>query len=218
MKKVSGSLTYANIVSTICLFLLLGSGAALAAQIVLPKNSVGAKQLKKAAVTPSKLSIAAKKTLVGGGQGPQGPQGLRGPQGEKGEKGPRGEQGAPGTLLSALPSGQTEQGAYGFASTRFDMSGNAYTPATEVSYPTPLSFKPAVEIIKSGAPPTANCPGEAENPTAEPGFLCVYGQREDVELDLENQPAEGRFGFLLFFEAPEGENYEDYGTWAVTAP
>src|SRR4051812_20626605 len=189
MKKLTNRLTYANVVSTLCLFLVLGGGAALAASVVLPKNSVGAKQLKKAAVTPSKLSIAAKKTLVGS-PGPQGAQGLRGPQGEKGERGLRGEQGAPGTLLATLPSGQTQKGAYGFASTRFDSVGISYTPGSEVSYPTPLSFTPTFEIVKNGGSPTANCPGAVGNPTAEPGFLCVYEQREDVELGIENLPAE----------------------------
>jgi hypothetical protein len=46
-------LTYANVVSTICLFILLGGGAY--AAVKLPKNSVGAKQLKKSSVTAAKL-------------------------------------------------------------------------------------------------------------------------------------------------------------------
>jgi hypothetical protein len=51
-------LTYANVVSTICLFLLLGGGAAYAASH-LGKNSVGAKQLKKNAVTTKKIKNGA---------------------------------------------------------------------------------------------------------------------------------------------------------------
>src|SRR5262245_25792513 len=46
-------LSYANVVSTACLFVLLG-GAAYAA-VELPKNSVGKKQLKKNAVTGIKV-------------------------------------------------------------------------------------------------------------------------------------------------------------------
>jgi hypothetical protein len=53
--NVRGKLSYANVVSTICLFLLLGGGAALAAT-ALPKNSVGAKQLKKDAVNGAKVA------------------------------------------------------------------------------------------------------------------------------------------------------------------
>jgi hypothetical protein len=214
MKKLTGKLSYANVVSTLCLFLLLGGGAALAASVVLPKNSVGSKQLKKGAVIPSKLSQGAKTALTGspGPQGPQGPQGPTGPQG------PRGEQGEPGALLSSLPSGETERGAYGIASTKADKEGSAYTPGIEVSYPIPLSFKPILNVIGVGDPPTANCPGNVENPTAKAGNLCAYAEREDAELSLENNPAEGHFGFLAFFETEDGDNYENHGTWAVTAP
>jgi hypothetical protein len=54
MRRLRGKLTYANVVSTLCLFLLLGGGAAFAA-IQLPKNSVGTKQLKKNSVIGSKV-------------------------------------------------------------------------------------------------------------------------------------------------------------------
>src|SRR4051794_2415107 len=56
--KLQGSLTYANVVSTLCLFLLLGGGAAFAAN-KLAKNSVGSKQLKKNAVTAAKIKAGA---------------------------------------------------------------------------------------------------------------------------------------------------------------
>jgi hypothetical protein len=47
-------LNYSNVVSTICLFILLGGGAYAAGK--LPKNSVGTKQLKKNAVKGSKVA------------------------------------------------------------------------------------------------------------------------------------------------------------------
>ena len=47
-------LTYANVVSTLCLFILLGGGAYAATQ--LPKNSVGSKQLKPGAVKASDIT------------------------------------------------------------------------------------------------------------------------------------------------------------------
>jgi len=53
LKKLRGRLTYANVVSTICLFILLGGGAY--AAIKLPKNSVGTRQIKKNSVTAAKL-------------------------------------------------------------------------------------------------------------------------------------------------------------------
>ncbi len=51
-------LSYANVVSTLCLFLLLTGGAAYAASH-LGKNSVGTKQLKKNAVTTAKINKEA---------------------------------------------------------------------------------------------------------------------------------------------------------------
>ena len=109
MKRLRGKLTYANVISTLCLFLLLGGGAAFAA-IQLPKNSVGARQIKRGAVTPAKISNATEQILAGdqgprGPQGPQGPKGARGPQGATGatgKTGPQGPKGEPGEAATAL--------------------------------------------------------------------------------------------------------------------
>jgi hypothetical protein len=53
MKSLRQRLSYSNVISTLCLFLLLGGGAAIAAGLA--KNSVGTKQLKKNAVTTAKI-------------------------------------------------------------------------------------------------------------------------------------------------------------------
>jgi hypothetical protein len=53
-KTLRGKLTYSNVISTLCLFLLLGGGTAFAASH-LGKNSVGSKQLKKNSVTAAKI-------------------------------------------------------------------------------------------------------------------------------------------------------------------
>jgi hypothetical protein len=100
LHRFLGKLTYSNVVSTICLVLLLGGGTAYAAAH-LGKGSVGTKQLKSGAVTPAKLSSAAKKTLTGpkgeaGATGPRGPQGAAGQKGDRGERGERGEKGDKG--------------------------------------------------------------------------------------------------------------------------
>src|SRR4051794_10827039 len=58
MALLREKLTYANVLSTLCLFLLLGGGAAFAAG-KLAKNSVGSKQLKKDAVTSVKIKAGA---------------------------------------------------------------------------------------------------------------------------------------------------------------
>jgi hypothetical protein len=56
--RLRPKLTYSNVVSTICLFLLLGGGAAIAAG-KLGKNTGGTKQLRKNAVTATKIKKGA---------------------------------------------------------------------------------------------------------------------------------------------------------------
>jgi hypothetical protein len=92
MKRLRSKLTYSNVMVTVLALVVLGGGTAYAATQMLPKNSVGPQQLKKAAVTPAKLSKAAKATLTGpaGPKGATGDQGLKGDKGDKGETGPRG--------------------------------------------------------------------------------------------------------------------------------
>ena len=53
MKQIRKRLTYANVMSSIAVFLVIGGATAFAAG--LGKNSVGTKQLKKNAVTPAKI-------------------------------------------------------------------------------------------------------------------------------------------------------------------
>jgi hypothetical protein len=92
MRRVRSNLTYSNVASTLCLVLLLGGGTAYAAGEMLPKVSVGTKQIQKEAVTPSKLSKASKAALTGpaGSNGATGATGATGPQGPKGDPGEAG--------------------------------------------------------------------------------------------------------------------------------
>jgi hypothetical protein len=53
VKQIRKRFTYANVMSSIAVFLVLGGAAVAATQ--LPKNSVGTKQLKKNAVTAAKI-------------------------------------------------------------------------------------------------------------------------------------------------------------------
>jgi hypothetical protein len=101
MNRIRGTFRYANVVSTLCLVLLLGGGSAYAASQLVPKQSVGSAQIKWGAVTPGKLSSAAKRAMTGatGREGPKGDSGAKGdtgPQGAAGIKGDPGVQGAPG--------------------------------------------------------------------------------------------------------------------------
>lgn len=103
MMSVRKRLTYANVMSSIAVFLVVAGGTAFAAT-QLEKESVGTKQLKKEAVSLAKINAAAKSALKGatgpagpaGAAGAQGKQGDRGPQGDRGLQGPQGLQGEPG--------------------------------------------------------------------------------------------------------------------------
>ncbi len=92
MKQIRKRFTYANVMSSIAVFLVLGGGAAFAAG-QLGKNSVGPKQLKKNAVTTAKIkngAVTGAKVKAGSlsasnfaaGQLPAGPKG------DKGDPGP----------------------------------------------------------------------------------------------------------------------------------
>jgi hypothetical protein len=58
VKKIRNRLTYANVMSTLAVFMVLAGGTALAAG-QLGKNSVGTKQLKKNSVTAAKIKTGA---------------------------------------------------------------------------------------------------------------------------------------------------------------
>ena len=77
-----------------------------AAKLILPKNSVGAAQLKKNAVNGIKVQNG---TLMAvdfkAGQLPAGPEGPQGPKGAKGDAGPQGLKGVKGDAGPAGPQG-----------------------------------------------------------------------------------------------------------------
>jgi hypothetical protein len=102
LARLRSGLTFANVVSLIALFVALSGGAYALSSI--PKDSVGARQLKKSAVTGSKIkngavtsskvkdhSLVAKdfkaQQLPGASPGQPGPPGPQGPQGAKGDTG-----------------------------------------------------------------------------------------------------------------------------------
>lgn len=95
MNRMRGKLTYANLMSSLAVFLVLAGGTAFAAS-QLEKESVGTKQLKKEAVSLAKIKTAAKESLRGQ-VGAPGAKGATGPQGIQGLKG---DPGAPGSAVA----------------------------------------------------------------------------------------------------------------------
>jgi hypothetical protein len=135
VKQIRKRLTYANVMSSLAVFLVLGGAAFAAAQ--LPKNSVGSKQLKKNAVTTAKIkkdAVTGAKVKNGSlaasdfaaGQLPAGPKGAQGARGEKGEQG---ERGPVGPTFGAFGEG----GCGDLSGTKFEecvSTGSVNLPAT----------------------------------------------------------------------------------------
>jgi hypothetical protein len=94
-------LTYANVVSSLCLFILLGGGAFAATR--LPKNSVTSTQIKNGAIKGrdiAKGAITAVNVKPGSLLGSDfNPSTLRGLQGATGPQGPAGKNGATSVVI-----------------------------------------------------------------------------------------------------------------------
>ena len=96
MKRIRSHVTSAHIIAMLALFVAMG-GTGYAA-LKLPKNSVGSKQIKKNAVTSTKVKNGSlKKGDFAAGQVPAGPAG---PAGKNGTNGTNGTNGAPGEAVA----------------------------------------------------------------------------------------------------------------------
>lgn len=196
-----------------------------------------------------------------GARGPQGPAGTNGTngtgtpglEGHEGKAGATGPQGPAGpTEFTVLPKGQTETGAWS------DFTGAEGNAATTISFAIPLAKalgSTAVHFVgESGKEqsifsltthefeegPTSACPGNAAEPAATPGNLCVYQGHhiEGVEsLDIPETVYDGGIGpanqeysaalftpgtavsgALIFLKRESGATQVNaQGTWAVTA-
>ena len=176
MQGIKGRLTFANVVATLALFIALGGGAYAATQ--LPKNSVGAKQLKKEAVTPAKLSRASKSALTGA-EGARGAVGARGPIGPKGDKGDRGEPGPAGDLNTELRRDVTLRGRFrvdAVAAKALDEHGDS------ISFGFTLAATPQALVVGKGQAGDSDCPGSVSDPSRS-GMLCSTGRRKKPGTD-----------------------------------
>lgn len=184
MNQIRKRLTYANVMSSIAVFLVLG-GAAFAA-VKLPKNSVGTKQLKNNAVNSAKVKDGS---LLGAdfaaGQlpaGPQGPKGEKGEKGDKGEKGEKGEKGASGATnvtvarveTTIAPGGSGSAVAVCPAGSR--ATGGGVNPVGVTAEAALIKSYPStggVSQAETGDTPTA-WGGWAHNPTGGTATLYVF--------------------------------------------
>jgi hypothetical protein len=192
-----------------------------ASRLVLPKSSVGAKQLKKNAITSAKVKNGT--LLAADFKAGQLPRSQQGPKGDPGPQGPKGDQGDPGSI-AVVPSGKTVKGVYVLS---FDAAAGA--GSTSFSFGALMPSAPAAppaNFIDVGEGPTASCPGSPSNPQAAPGNLCVYEAHEshtDPGATIFH-PSSGityqadPYGAGLWKTSVGTGRAESYGTWAATAP
>jgi Collagen triple helix repeat (20 copies) len=156
VNPISNSKTATILAATALVVAVFGStplGQA-AANVVLPKRSVGAAQLKTNAVVGTKIAknaVSGTKVKNGtllaadfkAGQlpaGPQGPQGMTGPQGPKGDPGPAGSQGPQGVQGPAGPQGAAgPQGPSGVVQAVSAIGGGANPSSTVQFFGAPAS-------------------------------------------------------------------------------
>lgn len=213
---------YSGVVATIALFVALGGGAY--AAIELPANSVGTRELRRDAVTAAKVrdgSLLARDFRAGqlpagpkGEAGPAGPKGDPGQTGPRGERGEQGQQGEPGPFPATLPVGKTMTGLYALSGRHEE---NYAFPLVTISYPFRLAVAPGVTFLDVGELPSPTCPGDVDDPKAVSGHLCIYQSVNRTGVTLVNISGNaGKIGAAFSVLAPQGDEFEVVGSWAVT--
>jgi hypothetical protein len=186
MHRLRPKLSYSNVISTLCLFLLLGGGTAYAAS-ELGRESVGTRELAKGAVTPSKLSRKSKAALTG----PTGPRGATGAKGDQGERGPIGDTGAAG---SALAYARVEPNGTLVAAESKNMGGAVVTRGSEGHYCfSNLPFTPHNVVASPQAALTSINVATVVFPT------CPAGTQVSVEIWDINTVGEVDSAFMIIF-------------------
>jgi hypothetical protein len=144
-----------------------------------------------------------------------------------------------GSTSGELAPGATEAGTWsltpqpsyepGFEPSSVYMPISFPSPLPEGEAPLQVVFMPEFENPVTGefefAPPTAECPGNAEEPKAAEGYLCVYatpssshhlhlinGKNPNVESPSTGAGPNGTILEFEYFEIARG-----IGTWAATA-
>jgi hypothetical protein len=182
MRTLRDKLTYANVISTLCLFMLLGGGAYAATQ--LPKNSVGAKQIKNNAITGKKIK---KGTIDTSKLTPATVTALKGTKGDAGPAGVQGPQGTTNSGAYATVEAGTEPGFVGnhsgFAAVERAQEGIVcLTPAAGTDIAHPVA---SVDLGNSGAEDNAKLVEPFANGAAKE---CDPGQLEVWTFELFGEP------------------------------
>src|SRR4051812_42981933 len=114
MSRLIGKVSYANVVSSVCLFIVLGGSAYAAATITgknIKDNTVTSADIKNKSLVANDFKPGQLPSASGAGAGQPGPQG---PKGDAGAPGAKGDAGAPGAKGDpGAPGAKGEPGAAG---------------------------------------------------------------------------------------------------------
>jgi hypothetical protein len=111
-------------------------------------------------------------------------------------------------------------GTIGNAATGGERTGAA------ISFEIQLASAPTAHFIRKGTTPPAGCPGSASAPAASPGNFCMYEAKgENVSFQGFENPITGEtggsvepFGAEVVALSAAAGNFDESGSWAVTAP
>lgn len=247
MKQIRKRLTYANVMSSIAVFLVIGGATAFAA---LGKNTVGTKQLKKNAVTTTKIkngAITSSKVNVSGfpkvpsatsadsatnathagnadnathaNNADNATNAAHAISADKAIKATTAASASGASAPETLASGKTVRGHYHIELNTGSGGANNPDMGQGYSYIFSLASTPEAHFIPNGEVPPAECPGTVEDPEASPGNLCVYeGPSHANDLvDIGTESDQYGFGLLLIITGSNNFGWS-IGSWAVTAP
>jgi Collagen triple helix repeat (20 copies) len=159
MGRICRSLSYANIVATLALFLAIGGGGAFAV-----------------AATSSGHHEKAKPGGSGGGhshRGPRGPRGFKGLPGPQGPKGDKGETGPAGAAGPAGPAGPA--GASGTALAFADVAANGTLTASKNVTVVSHTAGTGIYCLKLTSGTPSNVVAMVDNTGADPTNAFVSG-------------------------------------------
>ena len=241
LQRLRSRLTYANVMSTLAVFCVLTGVGFAVAKMKVPRNSVGAKQLKTNAVHSKKISknaVNASKIAsgavgrseiangaVGNGEISNGAVSTKKLADGAVTKGKIDPNSLP--LISTLSSGQTLRGTFDVGDTAA-AGGNTTNDASSFQFPlnnTPNAPQANVlDLVANPSATTTSCPGisggNQQTPNAAGGQLCIYITGKNnlagvAPVALNNV---SRLGFGLTAASGGTGAYEASGFWAVTAP
>lgn len=158
--RVRRHLTYANVVSSLCLLIVLGGGTAYAAITITGKNvdngSLTGADIKNNSVTGSDVKSLTARDFKGG-KLPAGPQGATGPQGPQGATGQAGANGSPAGSINTGVIQSTGFGSYfgspsGPSGSGTESDVQTLTPAGAPITASDLSVKIPFTLGATGSP------------------------------------------------------------------